>query len=350
MTARHESNISITISLAAAPVPEAGFGNVVVIFPKATNSLNGERVVTYTNTDDAQSDVTAGYLSSSAYDAAVAAFSQSPRPEKIKIANIDLVSLETYPEAITAILTADSDIYGICIASRDEADIAAVIADVEARRMRFVAQISGADPLAGTIPATLADYETARRTSFSYHDTDTEWSDVGWLAGVLAFDPDTVSAPWDRPVGGVSALATGLTEAQRDNLIAINVNVGLPYGGETFYMDPGVSGSGHPAYEVLTADWFYVRLREAVARLRTEASARGEKIPVSVAGQTLALAEVHALMDQGESAGHFLAGQRVVTAETITAADRAAGQFRITGSHVNATNGRLFDYTLAFTR
>lgn len=350
MTARHESNITIRIALDAAPVPEAGFGNVVVIVPKSENSLDGERVVAFTNMSDAQDAQTSGYISASTLAAIRTALSQTPTPAQIKVGNVDLGDGETYPEALAAILSVDSDIYGVCIASRDASDIAAMITDIEARRMSFVAQSSASGIKSGSLPVGLELYATAKNTRLIFHDTNAEWADVGWLAGRLAFNPDVRSVPWSAPVAGVKPYAVGLTEAQRSAMIGINVNVGLPYGGEQFYVDAGVSGSGHPAYEILTAHWFEARLQERIARLRTSKSALGEKIPVDESGQAMVLAEVHALIDQGEAAGHFLPGARQITAPPITSTDRAARRIRVSGHTLTAGDARLFDFDLAFIR
>lgn len=347
MTARHESNIRITIPLDASPVQERGFGAVVLIVPKSANSLDGKRVVAFENVDDAQNMAAAGHLASSTLDAVRVAFSQNPAPEQFKVGNVDLVGEETYSDALAAILAVDSDVYGVCIGSRDPGDIAAVAADVEAREMAFSAQCGASSMYDGTLPAGLTN---ERNTRVVFHDEDSEWADVAWLVNRLAFNPDTISVPWSVGLSGINPYTRGLTAGERSAMIAGNINVGLPYGGELFYVDPGVSVSGHPCYEILSAHWFSARLRERIAQLRTSKSARGEKIPVDIVGQTIILAEVHALIDQGEAAGHFLPDSRHIVAEPITAADRAQRRIRISGHVRLAGDARLFDISLAFTR
>ena len=80
MSVTHIDNISITITLSAAPATEASFTTVLLLVDEAagTNGLNGARVVTYTDLAGAQSDQVAGYITTDVV-AAVAAFSE-PTP------------------------------------------------------------------------------------------------------------------------------------------------------------------------------------------------------------------------------------------------------------------------------
>jgi hypothetical protein len=118
--ADHLPNISISITLDAAPLESAGFSKVLGIFPLATNSLDGERVAEYASVTEAQTAQTAGYISASCLAAITAMFSQTPKPSSVLIGNIDLVGAETISAALAAIQAERDDFYGVFYHLRDD--------------------------------------------------------------------------------------------------------------------------------------------------------------------------------------------------------------------------------------
>jgi hypothetical protein len=352
--ATHNPNIDITINLATRPVQRAGFSTVLLIVAKATNSLNGERVVTYTSADDAQTDETAGYISASTLAAVQTAFAQANPPDEFKVGNVDLVAVETYSQALAAIQAVDSDFYGVCIDSRDGTVIAALALTIEAASQRMLLMFQDEDTswLDSGVPAAFstaaASYE---RTIGTFHDTAAQWADVAFLVDRLSFDPDEISAPWHyAPLSNVDDYATDITAAQRVFAIDNFINVGLPFGGSDFVMDPGKNISGRPVYEVVTADWFEARVREDISELAVAHSARGEKIILDATGQAKVQAVIESRLAQGEQAAHFAVGQTSVVAETITSTDRSLQRMRFTVRAQDAVAARLFNFTVYFSR
>lgn len=350
MSASHVSNISINLSLDPAPLARAGFGNVLLLVALASNSLDGDPVRTYSRVEDAEADQTAGFVSASTLEAVRTALSQRPKPAKFKVASVDLVGGTTYPQALTAVQTVDDDFYGVAIDARTDAEIVAMSQAVEAKSKLFACQSDEAELLTAGLPAALSDLGTRERTLICYHSADAEWMDVGLLANRLVYSPDTRSAPWDAPLKGVAAYSGSITTGQRDAAQANHVNLGLPYGGEPFFVDAGVNAVGRAVHEIVTADWFETRLRERVAVEKVRHSARGDKIQVSRVGQAKILAIVEGLFEEGVAAGHFLAGQTVVEAIPISSDDLDLGRLRFEGRAQVAGSARLFEFNLNFTR
>jgi len=350
MANNHLDNIVINITLDPAPLQRAGFGIPLLIVDGTTSSLGGDRVRAYTDVTGAAADVTAGELSAAALAAITAAFSQRTPPATVKVGKKD--GGDAYDVALGEILAVDTDFYGVAIESRIAGDQIPVSTAVEASNRIFVFQSSDADWLTASLPAAYTTIAGRERTGYVYHDTDAVWSDFAWLANRLVFDPDNQSAPWDAGVQGVAALATAPTATEKINLDANFANHGLPYGAETFFIDAGVNAAGRPLHEIVTADWFDARLREAIAALKTAASARGDKIVIGPSGQGSILGEINALFDQGSRAtvGHFVAGQTRATAETITQADIDAQRLRFSGAAQLASSARAFEFNFNFSR
>jgi hypothetical protein len=346
----HNANIVINITLDASPAQEQGFGTVLGIFALASNSLNGATTMTFASVTEAQTAQTAGYISAAALAAVTAMFSQNPKPAQVKIGNIDLVGLETYAAAIARISLVDDDWYAAFIEVRDNTSILAISAAIEATRKICAVQSADAGFLTGTYPAALVALQTRERTLVCWHDTAAQWMDAALLANRLVYDPDVVSASWDAPISGVDPYVAAITTAQRNFALANDVNLGRPYGGSTFFVDPGVNGTGRPMYEIETSDWFYARLQEDVAAEKVNHSARGAKLTVDPVGQ----AKIKSLLDGRGSQGlggrspHFIAFDS--QAVDITDADRTAQRLRFTAQAQIAVSGRIFEFDLNFSR
>lgn len=348
MPADHLDNISISITLDPLAAAQASFTTLLIVADEANGTtLGGDRVRSYASLAGVQTDADAGEVGTAILAAATAAFAQRPRPSVIKIGRVDTVGLESYTDALTAIKAVDADYYGICIESRTAADVALVAAAVQAEDRLFIHQSGDADWRTAGYPAALSALEGDEHTAGIYHDDAAEWADVAWAAGRLAFDPDTRSAPWDAGVAGVTAYTTAPTDTEKAALDGNDMNHGLPYGGVDFFVDPGVNHNGRPIYEIITSHWFAARLRERVATLKTVLSARGEKVPMTAAGQALIRSEIETQFAIGVSGGHFVSYE--TTAEAITAADLAAQRMRFTGRAQDAVSGRIFDFDFNFS-
>lgn len=346
----HDANITINITLDAAPAQEAGFGTVLYVGPKATNALNGQSIVAYTNVADAVIDEGLGYIDQTTLDAVTAMFSQSPKPATVKVGWVDIVGTETIAAALARISLIDDAWYGVCIHLRTDAAVLALSAAVEATRKICAVQSADAGFLTGTYPAALTALQTRERTLIVWHDSATEHMDAALLANRLVYDPDVLSASWDAPISGVAIYTAAITAAQRAFALANFVNIGRPYGGSAFFVDAGVNATGRPMYEIETADWFYARILEDVAAEKVAHSARGAKLTVDPIGQTKILSILNARGAQGMAgqSPHFLAFE--AQAVEITDADRTANRMRFTAQAQDAVSGRIFTFDLNFSR
>ena len=350
MSATHDPNINIVITLDAAPAPQAGFSKVLHLVPLATNSLAGSRMVTYGNISEVQSDQTSGFVDAETVAAATVAFSQSPKPTEFAVGYIDLVGGETYAEAIQACMDYSDTFYGVTMRSRDAADIVDASTAVEALSKLFFAQNGNSDWLTPGVPAGLASIVSHERTAVHYHDETTEYQDVAHAVKFLVFDPDVQSAPAHLPVGGVAAYTTAITSGQRTNIIDNNANAMLPYGGSSTYIDPGKALTARSLYEMLTADWLEIRLQQDIAVMIVNHSNRGEKVTLDALGQAKVLNIIKARLQQGVQASHFVAGQTNVRALSITASDYDAERLRFEGEAQLAVAGRKVDLNFAVGR
>ncbi len=352
MPADHLDNIQITINLAAVPSSQLGFNPLLMVDEGAgANTLDGDRVVSYTDLAGATADNVAGFISAATLEAVRVSFAQRPPPQTVKVGRVDTVGAETYPVAFALIKADDPDFYGVAMDDRTDAILLTMSALIEAESPGkiMIFQSDAADWLTTGLPAALTAIDNRERTIIAYHTTDAQWADWGWLTNRLAFNPDERSVPWDAEVKEVLALSPLPNDTQKGFLDSNNANHGLPYGTSTYFVDPGLSQNTRPIYEIMTADWFEIRLQARIADLKVAASARGEKITIDASGQSQILAEINTQYALGVAAGHFLDGQTTVVAEAITAADITAQRLRFTGQAQFASSARIFQLTFNFS-
>jgi hypothetical protein len=353
MGATNLANIAITIILAATNAPGAGFG-MLMIFPLADCDLDGDRVRTYASVAEAQADEDDGFLSSDAVAAITVAFSQSPPPISVKIANIDLVGLETYAAALTAIQAVDDDWFAVGISSRVAADLSAMATACEALDKLFVGQANTAGILTGSFPAGLSALVGKDHTALIYDLADADWADAAWMGAKLAFNPDDQSVDWAGALKGTTDYSDTITTTERNYAIANNANLILPYSAsQPFWIDPGVVMSGKPVYEILTAIWLKIRLRERIADLVARYSSLGWKIPLNATGQQAIKGEIDAqfaIAQANPNARHITAGQYVCEPQAITAGDITARKLRFKVRAQIEGSARLFDVTVNLGR
>ncbi|MEQ1572509.1 MAG: DUF3383 family protein [Myxococcota bacterium] len=332
--------------LASLPPARAGFGNALYLVDKATNTLGGTRVVSYSSAADVAAALLATQISATTAAQLTAAFTQQPTPSKIKVAFRDTALSETMTAALAAIEAVDTDWYGTAIYSRTAADIVAWAALIEARKKLFVAQTTDVLWLAAGVPAAFSAISAYERTVVIYHDTSSVAADLCWLVSRLVFNPDNQSAPWEGQVRGVASYAANLTAAQRDFAVGNDCNVGLPFSSAAFYVSPGVNQNARSIYEMVTADWLAARISEDLQALKLAHTDRGDKIIVDPSGQGKVMAILQTRLAQGEGVGHFGKGQTRPTAEPITAGDIAAKRLRFKVEAQIAADARLFQFNV----
>lgn len=349
--ADHNSSISISISLDGAPGGTQGFGTALMLFESATIHGGTDRVRSYGDVAAAAADA---QLPAGALAAAVAAFSQPTPPSVFKIGR-KVPATETWTQAITAVRLVDDDFYALAISSRAPADQELASVAIEATKKIVAFQSAEASLLTASIATPPSAIFARERSLVAYHPTAAQWSDVAWLCNRLAFDPDTISAPWDCELGGVTA-PPPLAQAQYDFALSNNVNVIAALDGASTYLDRGVNAKGRPVYELLTRDWFEARLQERVSQLRVDLSRRGQKLIINTtvgatSAQAYLLSIAEGLMVEGIAAGHFVADERAgFAAVALSPTDITNRRVRVSGKCKLAVSGVLFSFNLNFTR
>lgn len=351
------SNITININLDAPPSAFTGFSSP--LFIDAGSDLDGDRIRTYETVAAAQVDNTAGFLSNAALAAITAAFSQLRTPASVKVASKG--ALEGYDDALAAAQAEDNNFYTVSIDDRGTAasleEASAGVAALPSRTPKL-ALLGSSDAawLTGTPNVAFATLRTRESTAVIYHNSATEPVDVAFAGNRLSFNPDTRSVPWECQLVGLNALSPTLTDTQANFAIANKVNLMQAYGPAPLFLDPGFNILGRPIYEIVTRDWFHIRLEERVAALKVSLSNSGQKLILddtagAVSAQRYMLSVAKALYQEGLTAGHFIEDPGAYfRAVPVTSTDLSLQRVRIVGAARLAVSARLFEFDLNFTR
>lgn len=356
MAQSHIDNVEITILLDPPPKEPVSFSTLLLLADQDNGTtLDGDRVRKYTTPRGVDQDVTDGFLFSAVAEGVKDALSNGIGEAWVGRVDTANATPETFLDGYNAALNAGVNPYGVAIESRLDADILNLESSIEATTSGimprlFSLQSDDADWKTLNFPAGLTALEGNERSIIHYHDDDTQFQDFAWLAALLRISPDTRSSPGDLPVVGISGLTTEPSAAEKGFLDDNFANHGLPYGGANFFVDPGVNAAGRPIYEIVTRDWFHIRLQERTAAEKVKYSNRNQKISLDARGQAIVSSILFDLFDEGATAGHFLPGQRTVNPLPITDSDKAAQRMRIEAAGTYAVNTRKFNYTINLTR
>jgi len=349
--ASHDDRIDITINLATLSTGAQGFYPLLL----GTNiTLDGDRVRSYSTVSAAVTDFDAGFLDAWVLAAIREILGQPTRPDVVRVGRHDLAGGETIAQALDACQAVTTDFYLIMLESRTPADHVSLDGWIQAEETDGntylgLVQDDSADWLTAGVPAAYSTVEDSERLAVVYYGTDAAPRAEGWGGNRIGWDPDEVSVPWNAPVREVSYAftATAITQAQKEFLRGNNANVLLPLGTKhPAYADPGLVLSSRPIDQIITADWFQVRLREALADLLGDLGAAGQKLGLNADGQNRIAGTFNAVALRGVTAGHFEAGQVLITPEAITTADRTAGRMRFTSGAQVVVGARAVEITV----
>jgi hypothetical protein len=317
MSLKHDNEIlgGIQFILDAPPVAGASFSSPLWI--SGEDALDGDDYRIYTSSADADADVD---LSASAKDAVRVAFSQPTPPPRVIVAAAD--GATTYLQALDAVR---EDLYvgWAAIDSRTLSDISTFGQGAATRKVGFVFQSGDGDFLTSDWPAAVSALESLEYNAVVFHPEDGEKLDIATIARNISPNADNFSRNWTGRIAAVDPYDSGeVTAAEYVLALANNVNLLAEFGGRPNWLYPGKMSNGRPASEIFSSQWFQVRLFERLARLFDRYDALNLKLPVSREGQEAVAEEVRGQFDQGVSAGHFAAGQLVITLPEITDTDR----------------------------
>ena len=394
----HADTVRVTVSLAAMLSPVVAFNRVLFIDTFANSSLAGF------STEVAIGSKSTKYVEIGAYSEATAAntatagsvgtalladlqgaFSHARAPTSVGVLSVDRADggngVDTYAEAIAALTGAGyNDFYCVIPVSHALADICDILAGVTAvasnTRPRVVfaqTAVSSAYASNATWLAALVDSSSAApaasdldRLAMFYH-ADAQPCAAGVATWGFAVDPDTTSIDWRFPVPGISAvsLPSGTTETTfKHNLrgtpgtdLGNAINVPLPFGSSSVFLDPGVMQSGRAIYATISADWFKARLESRLQDAILAAASANQKFPLNYTGQARILGIIENLYNQGVGAGHFLSREDarklgvdvIIRGETITTEDRSLRRLRFTVSIPVLAGARVINIAVTVT-
>lgn len=245
-------------------------------------------------------------------------------------------STESYVDALDAVTQVNNVWYALVADTHVPADVEALSDAIATRRKIFGTSSQDAVvPTTGTTDiAYKLDAKSAGRTFGVYLPTaDTEYPEAAWIGSQLAYTPG--SNDWDfKRAQGVTV--SSLTDTQRVNLRAKNMNMYTSVGGVNIFQD-GNMFDGVPIDQVLVEDWLYARLQEQIY-FRIINSL---KIPMTNPGLAIVENEIRSVLSQAEANGAIDRNWVVQTPDVLSIpvtlrAQRTAGVFvfraRLAGS------------------
>jgi len=311
LPAGHDYRFAITLNLAALSVTAQSFN--VGFFDK-DETVDASGFLEFTDVATATTAEAAGNISTIALAFVTAAFAQTPkRPQKVVVMPWDDAGGDAIATAIDDAIAAEADFYVFGVSDRLPATNAAVAAKLDTlagsgTKLVAILQDDDGDWLTSGKPTAYASLTTGQneRTAVVYCDTDATTAAEAVAAKKLCESPDVRSAPWTGPVQGSVANASSPTTAEIQLAVANNCNVIAPQG--TIYTqvnDPGVNLAGRHLKQIVSADWYEVRLREALADAKTTLENKGRYIPVNTDGLEVIKGIITEVWLRGVDAGHF---------------------------------------------
>lgn len=329
MGVTHDLAISVSLALGPAAAPSPGY-RLLLIVPLATNSLDGEDFLTVGSVADVAAAQTAGFISAATAGRLNVALAQQPTPDLVYVGAVDLVSLETYPQAFDrlAALLGDQFFY-VAIDDRTAAIQVAVSAAVQTNgRALFVFLSDDGDWRTSGLPSAYSAIAGRELTVPIYADDDAWLDDVAYAGALAGVDPTQLSGSPARQLRGLTATNVSvLTAAQRAFVLA-NANVALPIGSATHFLANGRNANSRAVNEIVTREYL---TREITRRVAAQVLAlQPAPWPLSATGQAYLRSLLSSLAQEAIAAGHIVDGQVVITTPAITTEDRNLGRLRAT--------------------
>lgn len=247
--------------------------------------------------------------------------------ETVTTANVGVVS------ELTAVYNADSDWFGFCLDSRNDAEILEAARDfAEPFKRLFFAQTDAAAMItaAGSDVGSDLKRRSLRWTAVTYYSDDSEHFDIAWLSKFLANDFDEVA-----PTAALNTIAGISTEELGDTaqgyLDAKNINYYTTLKGIGATAN-GLTAAGFDIEHVVTGAWYEARISENIAQLFLNVSNDGGRIRYNDQGFQQVGAVVDAVLTNGEDIGHATQDTselEVPKRADVSAGDAASGILRI---------------------
>ena len=253
-----EQIIDVQITRETKTPSQTGFGTPLLV-GDSDRYAAGERIRTYTDIAQVETDFTAGDIE---IDMARAAFGQAIRPPQIKIGQVEAGDSGDYTTALAAIEALDDDWYGLAVETRAEADILAIAAFIEARFKIFCALSSDAAVKAGTAGNVAEDLKAAAydRTFLIYSEDAASHAASAWLGGQLPKLAGSTNWAY-KTLNGITVDA--LTPTEQQAILDENANIYITVA-DINHTQFGTMASGEYVDVIRGADFITARLRETI--------------------------------------------------------------------------------------
>jgi len=266
------------------------------------------------------------------YQAAQKIFSQETAVDRIYVGRkkTGADGTETWDAALTAL---SSDIsygglwYGLCVATRLNADQQDIADWVQANERLCIFASSDDDMLGSGVTTTIADYlktNSLDRSAVFYSpnvetSTDDDCPDAAWFGKLFPKDPG--SATWAfKTLSGVATY--GLQSSQFTQAFLRNVNVYTAVAGVSITRY-GTVGTGEYLDVMHGIDWLKARIQNLVFTPITQL----DKVPFTDTGVQIIVGQLRSALEEGVAVGLLAAGSIDITypkVAKVSANDKAA--------------------------
>ncbi len=288
-------DVQVVITRETTPVTQAGFGIPLIVGANGTTDYDdlGYRIcntladvaalVTAVGGDPAGTEV---------YKIAQKIFAQTPAPEKIAVAWIDMTSPEMIEVELTALMAAGhNDWYFLLSESQTAANVAALAAFAAANGKLYFGSMTDTE-FAALGDATLA---LDRAVILCHKKAATQYPAEAWVGRCAPELPGSITWKF-KSLSGVSE--SGYTPTVIDEIKDKHGNVVVSRGG-ILHTTEGTVLSGEFIDVIRSQDWVKARIAEGVFRLL----ATSPKVPYDDRGIAMVLAEVQGVMQQATAQG-----------------------------------------------
>jgi len=250
--------IDVQITRETKVPSQKGFGTPLLL-GDSDRFTAGERIRTYADISEVEADFTAGDVE---IEMARNAFGQEVRPPEIKIGQLEAADSGNYVTALTAIEAIDDDWYGLITETRDEADINAIAAFIQARVKIYLATSSDAAVKAATAGNVLEDLVNAGqfRTMLWYSEDSDDHLAAAVAGKQLPKEPGSTNWAYQTLAGPTR---DDLTTTEQNNITNNNGNIYIEVNALNITQF-GNMPDGDFVDVIRGADWIQARMQEKI--------------------------------------------------------------------------------------
>ena len=284
-------DVQVVITRETTPVTQAGFGLPLIVGAKGTTDYDDLGYSVCRNLTDVAA-LAEGVTETPVYQIAQKIFAQTPAPEKIAVAWVDMTTPETLIAGLTALMAAGhNDWYFLLSESQKPADVDALAAFAAANGKLYFGSMTDT-AFEDLDDATLA---LDRAAILCHKDAAIQYPAEAWVGRCAPELPGSITWKFKTP-SGVSV--SGYTPTEIDAIKDKHGNVVVSQGG-ILHTTEGTVLSGEFIDVIRSQDWVKARIAEGVFRLL----ATSPKVPYDDRGIAMVLAEVQGVMQQATAQG-----------------------------------------------